>query len=201
MRKAEKEAELVEMVAKGLVSMDPSAADIAAEQIVARFCSITEPESPAPSMERIIMSRGGLGGGRSTKPGNIKLNMRHLLVTAAAGTLALSSLVAAPPWTLPLAALVLWNDLLSKLEEDIQEREATVFWAMWLNRDEQSNTVPKSGLLDLVNAERAQHERPPLSAVEHGDAVRILQHLGCIRQSKRHQEAWWLQEWVRVSWT
>ena len=105
----------------------------------------------------------------------------------------------AKPWTVPLAALVLWDAVWSRLEVDIQEREASVIWAMWVNRDEKG-TVSKARLLALVNSERAQYGRLSLSEAELKDAVALLEKMGWFKQSKTDQSMWWLQEWVCINW-
>ena len=123
--------------------------------------------------------------------------MRKLIATAAAGTLAVAGAIP-NPWTVPLAALVLWDAVCSRLEVDIQEREASVIWAMWVNRDEKAE-VSKGHLLALVNSERAQYGRQPLSETELKDALALLKKMGCVKQSEPDQSKWWLQEWVSIN--
>jgi hypothetical protein len=124
--------------------------------------------------------------------------MRKLTATAAAGTLAVVGTIA-NPWTVPLAALVLWDAVWSRSEVDIQEREASVIWAMWVNRDEKGE-ISKGRLLALVNSERAQYGRLPLSETELKDAIALLKKMRCVERSKTDQSKWWLREWVRINW-
>jgi hypothetical protein len=165
--------------------------------IVDKCCKISAPEREEVAMELIVLRPGGGGGGRSRKPGNIALNMRKLVVALASSTLAISGIVA-NPLLAPLGALVLWDSIVSKMELDFQEREASVIWAMWLNRNERDH-VAREGLLDLVNKERQTHGRAALSALELDDACLALSKIGCIKPAKGIESAWWLCEWIQVN--
>jgi hypothetical protein len=80
------------------------------------------------------------------------------------------------------------------MELQIQEREATVLWAIWLNRDA-TDRVSKGALLAVVNNERVEHGRGVLSLNEFGDALASLLKLGCIRDE---ESSWRLCESVEV---
>ncbi|HJR01872.1 MAG TPA: hypothetical protein VKA83_09585 [Methylomirabilota bacterium] len=137
---------------------------------------------------------GGSGGGHSRKPRNLRLNLKNLFTLAAEGTLA-GATVAGQPWTAPFAALLLWNSVYSRMKRDIQEREASVIWAMWLNREK--NKVPKDRVLAMVNAERVNHGRAPLSAKELNDSLALLKEMRCIKEDGKN---WLLTESVSVKW-
>jgi len=190
-RKA-KRRELIELVA----SIDGVDADLAA-RIVDSLCSISPPEEPEHVMEWVTMDMGGHRGGRSLKPGNLTLNMKHFVATAASSVVAAAG-VAARPWLAPFAAVVLWERVWSKVGVEVQEREASVLWAMWLNRDIETNRIAQAGLLATVNDERAQYGRATLAAQELDDSLEILRKMRCIKH--RDDGAWWLCEWVRVNW-
>jgi hypothetical protein len=121
-----KRAELVQLLSTRLIATSEEAAaaltDLA-ERIVDACCSITSPEAPDTIIHFITLGVGGGRGGRSRKFGNLALNIRKLVATAASGALAVAGM-AANPWTAPLGALVLWDAIWSKMEVDIQECEA-----------------------------------------------------------------------------
>jgi hypothetical protein len=98
------------------------------------------------------------------------------------------------PWAAALIALGLLESILSKMEVQIQEREATVLWAIWLSRDA-DDRVSKEELLAAVNDERATHGRGVLSESEFGDALALLLKLSCIRDE---ESRWCLCESVQV---
>ena len=144
--------------------------------------------------ELITMSAGGRRGARSRKLGNLALNLGKLVGTLASGTVAVAGITTAAPWLAFLGALVLWDSIWSKMNLEIQEREASVLWAMWATRDDK-NRVPQAGLLESVNAERARHGRAPLSQAELDDALATLSRMHTIEDA--HPQ-WWLREWVQV---
>jgi hypothetical protein len=137
-----------------------------------------------------------LGGGDSVKPGNIRLDMRRLLVAGGqtvrdiAGTVKL-------PWLLPMTALILWDRIWSLLRITITDKEACVVWIMWMNCGE-DRTVPEAILLPKVNEDRAQHGHAPLSEKELAEALATLEKMRCIQRSRGDHTRWWLREWVSV---
>jgi hypothetical protein len=103
----------------------PDATSIAmvSEKIVDNFIQNTPPGMP--HMEFITMSRGGYGGGKTTKPGNLVLNLRTLLVDLAEG-IAIGAGAVSVPWLAPFAGIRILNKLWSRLNIEISEREAVV---------------------------------------------------------------------------
>ena len=193
-RKAEKAAEIVGLVRQTLRTHAPSADDSAATGLFTQFVEMTAPEAPPSSFIRVY--EGGDGGGRSTKPGNVRLNMRKLFVAASSGALTLAG-AAVAPWMAILGGLVVWESLWSATEVELSEVEAAVLWALWLNRDE-ADTVPQARVLELVNAELHKLDRPDLTGGEVSAAVAKLRQLNCIQPAKAAPDRWWLREWVQV---
>ncbi len=171
-------------------------ADRLAAEAVDHFASVTAPEAGALLATRTTLREGGLGGGTSTKPGNVVLNLRKLIVAIASGGLTIAGALAAP-WTVVLGALVVWDALWSCLQLEISDVQACVLCGLWTSRDERG-TVPKQEVPEIVNRERAKFSRQPLADEEIDFAVRDLTKMRCIGESVGDPTRWWLREWVRI---
>jgi len=168
-----------------------------AADLVSKLCDI-EPSERTVLRREIEMAEGGRGGARSTKIGNIVLRPLKLLVMLSKGTVAVAGAITGHPWLIPFATLILWNDILSGLRVEVSEREASLLWALWINRDER-HCVRKSAVQGLVNAERETYQRAPLSVMEVTDALAMLEGLRCIETSETNDDEWWIKESVKVA--
>ena len=144
----------------------------------------------------ILTQPGGRGGGRSAKLGNIFININKLITAIASGVITISGAIATP-WTLPFAAIVLWDSLYSGSNLELSEREAVVIWTLWKHRDPKC-CIPNNGLLELVNTELSGYERQQMPQLELADILEKLQHIKSIKKSKQDPSKWWLCEWVRI---
>jgi hypothetical protein len=118
-------------------------------------------------------------------------------VTAVASGVLTVTGAATNPWTIPFAAIVLWDKVWSGVEKDISEQEAIVLWTMWKNRDS-ANRVSKEGLLEKVNSELQEVGRQPISEQELDDSVSILREIKCIDTARHTDAKWYLSERIRV---
>lgn len=204
-RAKNKRDELIKIAEQALVNKSdsigfkgsPSDAQLFVSEIIDQFIDITPPEKEEIVLGLITMNTGGRGGGRSTKPGNMLLNIRKLITAVASGVLTVAGTVTAP-WTAPFAAILVWDSIYTGLNVDLSEREAVVLWTLWKNRDE-NDCVPEAGLLDKVNSELETHGRNPMKLQELNDALGILKHIKCIERLKSAESLWWLREWVRIN--
>ena len=192
----EKRKELRTMIAGALKPLVADEADRVAAEVMQHFISVSAPYWEPPPMEMITMHRGGWRGGTSTKPGNVTLNMRKLVVAIASGTLTIAGAIATP-WALLPGALVTWDSLWSCLQLEIGEVEASVLWALWKHWDENS-TVAKKDVKTFVNRERADFGQQSLSIKEIEYALKNLERMGCIKESRNDTGRWWLREWVDI---
>ncbi|HVF62207.1 MAG TPA: hypothetical protein VNJ70_20540 [Thermoanaerobaculia bacterium] len=124
-RAALKTAELIEIAASALPGLSPSARAAAAGELIAAFATVTAPEEPPMLVHMITMRSGGSGGATSTKPGNIFLDLRKLVVTSAGGALTFAG-AGESVWMAVLAALVVWDTIWSGVKVSLTEREAVV---------------------------------------------------------------------------
>lgn len=192
-----KRQDLKAIIAGSLGGSGIDDADLVADRVLERFADVTAPYREPEPMRLIVLGEGGVGGGSTTKPGNVVLNLGKLVRAIASGILTIAGATAAP-WLLLIGALVTWDALWSCLNLKLTEDHACVVWALWNNR-ETNNTFPKSDTLDTVNRERAAFGKPPLSAIEVNRVLDDLARMGCIKQSANDPQRWWLREWVRVN--
>src|SRR5947209_7833672 len=161
-RGRQKSHELVDIAERALQQQGHTAADEArrlATAIVENLADVEPPEAPPIVLHNIAMRSGGYGGARSTKPGNIRLNLGKFVSALASGVLTIVGVTSAP-WTALFAAIVLWDQLWSSLKVEVSQADAAVLWAMWTNRDK-DHEITQDGLLEKVNLEisRVGHNR------------------------------------------
>lgn len=176
---------------------DGEATAAAARELVRRFARITPPEAPELRVDFVVVSRYGEGEARTTKPGNLRLDMKRLVHAAATGVLTAVGAWSVP-WTIPLAALVIWNDLHAQATVALSPVEACVIWTMWLHAD-RDQSVADDRLLALVNEERAKVPEEPIARERLDAALASLARLECIERLRRDRSRWWLREWVSVN--
>ncbi|MBC7129302.1 MAG: hypothetical protein H5T45_06200 [Thermoplasmatales archaeon] len=191
-RAEEKRKELTDIVKGVIQNYDIQNKEEISSGIINHFLKITPPEMEL-RMELIIIRQGGVGGGRSTKPGNIWLNWRKLLVEGSESILTVAGAIAVP-WLIPLAGLVVWNKICSMLTIEITERHAVVIWTMWLNKDSE-NCIKGDVILNLVNKELSKYNRPKMNRRELHRILKDLKEMKCIEEEGNK---WWLREWVKV---
>jgi hypothetical protein len=184
------------IIAESLRDSGIDDADPLADQLIQRFADITAPYREPEKMRLITLGEGGIGGGSTTKPGNVVLNLGKLVRAIGSGILTIAGATTAP-WLLVIGALVTWDALWSCLNLKLTEDHASVVWALWKNRGD-SNTFPKAEALEAVNRERTAFGKQSLSAMEINRALDDLKRMGCIKQSANDPQQWWLREWVLI---
>lgn len=168
-----------------------------AGEILDAAISIIPPQEEDPVVQFVTLQMAGRLGGSSVKPGNIILDVQKLLTSIGKIGLATAAIVA-KPWLAPFALLVLWDDLYSRVKVNIQEREASVIWTVWLHKDN-FKSIAKEGLLELVNQERSTSDRAALTQGELDDALGTLLKMRCIAESRQDPNKWWVRESVRIN--
>jgi len=192
-RAEEKRKELTDIVKGVIQNYDIQNKEEISSRIVNHFSNITPPEMDLTT-HFITIRQGGLRGGSSTKPGNIWLNWRKLLLGASESILTVAGAVAVP-WLIPLAGLVVWNKIWSVSIVDITERHAVVIWIMWLNKDLE-NCVKGRAILNLVNKELSEYNRPKMNRRELDMLLEDLKKMKCIEETEKNK--WRLRELVKV---
>jgi hypothetical protein len=142
----------------------------------------------------VVLGAHGSGGGKSTKAGNIRLNIGTLMEAVANGALGVFS-AKDHPMTIPFAALLLCNSLWRTATVTISEMDAAVLYVMWVRKGVE-RTIAETGLLDLCNEHLSKYGRSPLSAQDLRRSLSGLEKLGTIKRSWKDKTTWWLREWV-----
>ncbi len=156
-RKAHKASELTTLLEQWLPNhLDGSNRLALARQLLNVFAEIAPPKHEHVYVELVTArSFSGRGGGRSSKPGNIQLNIRSLFEAVANGTFTVVS-AAEAPWALPFAAILLWNSVWKAAQVELTQNEVAILWTMWGIRDREKYVAhPK--LLEAVNQHMARH--------------------------------------------
>jgi len=192
-RAEEKRKEITGIVTGIIQNYDIQNKTEISSRIINHFLDITPPEMEL-RLELITIREGGVGGGSSTKPGNIWLNWRELLVDGSESILTIVGAVAIP-WLIPLAGLVVWNKIWSAVTIEITERHAAVIWAMWKNRDVE-NCIKDEVILDLVNKELSVYNRSEMGRRELDRILKEIEKMECIERTGENK--WWLREWVKI---
>ncbi len=180
-----------------------------AENLIDNFVKIIPPEDQM--MCNMLMYQGGIGGATSFKLGNIVFNIDSLitgLASSSASILSSSDVICIQelidnviaeyinqvPVISLLAVLLAAYEFMKMSEISITEREATVVWAIWTNKDDKK-CVSEQDLLTLVNKEREIYERSPINEQELNKSLEKLESLKCIKRSKGK---WKIIEKVKV---
>lgn len=185
------------------VSLSPDSGEM--EAILEALCSIQTPTYEIPKLEtkfnltRFDDTKAWKGGAVNIKPGNITLNMHKLVTTVASGVLTIGGAVTAP-WSIPFAALVLWDSIYSGIQCKLCEHDAVVLWVMWKLKDE-NNNVANEAVLPEANKELIREGRSEMTKPQFTDATDNLRAISCIEPARQLPDHWWLREWCRVKYT
>jgi hypothetical protein len=166
-----------------------------ANLIIEKYCRITEPKSENPTTEFLTIDSKKKKGS-SIKPGNIFLNMRKLIIDSSEIGLTIAG-VAAQPYLIPLAALVIWNKVWSRIKIDLDESHAMTIKLMWENRDKERNWIEEEKAFRLYNDYLESLNRNTIVLREFQSILSDLERMKCIE--KTGNGIWWLREWVKKS--
>lgn len=141
---------------------------------------ITPPECEVSSNRVITLQDDFTGGAKSTKLGNIKLDLKKLCILSSES---IFPIVAAThmPWLIPFAVIVTCNRFWSLQNIQIIERDAAVIWTMWKNRDPE-DCIKAKIILDSVNKELLDCARPPMSQKELEVIIKNLEKIKIIEK-------------------
>ncbi len=195
-RKEEKEAELLREIETQLRLAEVPEKQIktTAREFFEQSVRITPPEKKAMVMELITMHPSGRGGGKSTKAGNIRLNIDSLFNAVASGVFTVIS-AAQAPWAIPFAGILLWNSIWQCVKVDLSENDAVTLWAMWKVKDE-NKLVSEEDIKGAVDSHAQKYQRPTLSEADIKFAIKNLSTIGCIERPRNAPNKWWLCEWI-----
>lgn len=197
-RATEKKKELMSDLIKDIEFKGTNSKDAkdAAQIVMDEAIRVSPPEKEEFVFEYITMSPSGRRGGKSTKAGNIALNMRSLVEAIANGAFAAVSSYQIP-WLAPFAFILLWNSLWRSAQVELSENDAALIWTMWVHRDRSNNEIAEDGLLDKLNEHLDKYSRSPVSGKDLEDSLKALEQIQSIKRSKGNPSNWWLCEWIK----
>ena len=169
----------------------------ASKDILDSCIHITPPEKEEFVMEMIIMRPSGRGGGRSTKAGNITLNLSKLFEAVSSGVFTVASATQLP-WAIPFAVILLWNSIWKGVHVSLSENEAVVIWVMWQVKNCEK-IVDMNDIKPAIDKHIKKYERNALSSKDIKFALQNLNAIGCIKKSKKGADMWFLCEWISPS--
>ena len=141
------------------------------------------------------MSPSGRGGGKSTKAGNIVLNIRKFVEAIANGAFTIVGIYEVP-WLGILGFILLWNSLWSAAQIDLSENDAAVIWTMWVHRDKKNNEISDDVLLNKVNDHLVKYGRASITQKDIELSIKHLEEIKSIKRSTNNPKNWWLCEWI-----
>ena len=168
-----------------------------AERLVDSFCRLSPPQDPPMVMETITIDRGGRGGGRTRKPGNVVLNWRKMVRESADFVLTGAGSIA-QPWLIPLAALSIFNKIWTHSTIELSKEQASCLFAMW-HRCDDSHHINQDKAFEACRELFSVFQWPDLQDAQFSTVLQDLVEIQCIEISD--EEVIWLIEWVRKSYT
>jgi hypothetical protein len=161
--------------------------------VIERFSRMSEPTGENYIEMIVLGSTSGLGGGRSRKPGNIRLNWRRLFEDTPEHILTIVG-AATSNYLIPFAALVVWNKVLGLSKIEIAESHAMIIAALWDLRDK-DNYVNGGGLLTTINTHIRRTTKREFTQKELDQILTELSKMKAIEFTKEGNI--WLCEWVQ----
>jgi hypothetical protein len=195
-RKKEKEAEVQGAIEIHLreAGLDETIIQTTAREFLEKGIRVTPPEKKQLFLHMVTMAPSGRGGGSSSKAGNIRLNVRTLFEAVSSGVFTVISATQAP-WSIPFAAILLWNSIWRNMQVSLSEAEAITLWVMWQVKDSNKN-VKVEDIKPGVDAHAKKYERQTLSEADIKHALQNLNKIGCIKPNQSASNTWWLCEWI-----
>ncbi len=180
-----------------MLNAEPFTSEAIATELIDTIATFRPPEKERGVMHYVTMNRGGLGGGYSAKPGNIRLSIGKLCLALSKSTFTTVA-VQKLPWLLPLGALIIVTELWAAAKIDVTENDASVLFAMWMYKDSE-HTIENSRVVEVVNRERAKYGQNLLSTLEVSRSLSALESIRAIERAKDSNSKWWLREWVSIN--
>jgi len=163
-----------------------------------------EPESMP--MEQIASDRsisikpGGLGGGKSIKFKNLRLDLGEFSKLAASAALIGQDAIDSPkPFVIAASVLIVIQTLYEAMTEAVAEQEASVFWGFAQVAGARENKqVTEAEVLAATNAERKRFGFEPMSDNEFRNSLAKLEQLMSIERVAADVPTWRVVESYRI---
>lgn len=157
------------------------------------FLSITAPEEDPPMMQFItIYSLKDNSGGKSIKPGNVRLNIRNLIETIPSMTEMSISIALDIPILQICAALNLWKAIKDICTVEISKNQAYLIVSLWNNCDSKHRIATEKGFTTF-NALLGEYGEEAVSKAKYENILDSLENIRCV---ELEGETIWLREWI-----
>ena len=189
-----KQAEILSIIEKTSISLQE---DISSKDILQSFLKsgglvITPPQQESPMMHMLVLdSLHNYNKGESIKPGNIKLNIRHLIECLPDLTEAAVGIATDIPILKVCAALNIWKMLRDVTTVEITKEQAIVV-ALWDNCNQQQRITLEKGFECFSSL----YENIEASNCTWEQYIKLISDLEKIGSLELDSNGIWLREWV-----
>ena len=196
-----KKAEMVSVIERTSISLreeNISSKDIMQSFLKSGVLLITPPKQEPPMMHMMIIdSLSNYNKGESIKPGNVKLNIRHLIESLPDLTAATVEIATDIPILKVCAALNIWKMLRNITTVEITKEQAIAVVALWNNCDQQQRITLEKGF----ECFKSLYENIETSNRTWEQYIKLITDLEKIGSLKLDSNGIWLCEWVSNRYT
>lgn len=195
-----KQAEILSIIERTSISLQE---DISSKDILQSFLKsgglvITPPQQESPMMHMLVLdSLHNYNKGESIKPGNIKLNIRHLIECLPDLTEAAVGIATDIPILKVCAALNIWKMIRTVTIVEITKEQAIVVVALWDNCNQQQRITLEKGF----ECFRFLYENIETSNCTWEQYIKLISDLEKIGSLELDSNGIWLCEWVSKRYT
>lgn len=196
-----KQAEILSIIERTSISLWEE--DISSKDILQSFFKngglvITPPQQEPPMMRMLVVdSLNNYNKGESIKPGNIKLNICHLIESLPDLTEAAVGIAMDIPILKVCAALNIWKMLRAVTTVEITKEQAIVVVALWDNCNQQQRITLEKGF----ECFRSLYESIETSNCTWERYIKLISDLEKIGSLELDSNGIWLREWISKRYT
>ena len=196
-----KQAEILSIIERTSISLWEE--DISSKDILQSFFKngglvITPPQQEPPMMRMLVVdSLNNYNKGESIKPGNIKLNICHLIESLPDLTEAAVGIAMDIPILKVCAALNIWKMLRAVTTVEITKEQAIVVVALWDNCNQQQRITLEKGF----ECFRSLYESIETSNCTWEQYIKLISDLEKIGSLELDSNGIWLREWISKRYT
>ena len=196
-----KQAEILSIIERTSISLweeDISSKDILQSFFKSGGLVITPPQQEPPMMRMLVVdSLNNYNKGESIKPGNIKLNICHLIESLPDLTEAAVGIAMDIPILKVCAALNIWKMLRAVTTVEITKEQAIVVVALWDNCNQQQRITLEKGF----ECFRSLYESIETSNCTWERYIKLISDLEKIGSLELDSNGIWLREWISKRYT
>ena len=196
-----KQAEILSIIERTSISLweeDISSKDILQSFLKSGGLVITPPQQEPHMMQMLVVdSLHNYNKGESIKPGNIKLNIRHLIKSLPDLTKDAVDIAMGIPILKVCAALNIWKMLRAVTTVEITKEQAIVVVALWDNCNQQQRITLEKGF----ECFRSLYKNIETSNCTWEQYIKLISDLEKIGSLELDSNGIWLCEWVSKRYT